>query len=67
MEAPSPPPFILDRNNASLMDGKAGMQSGKLKKRPTSILRKPGRQAVKYNSKEKHICMKTTCSLKQKL
>jgi hypothetical protein len=56
-------PFILDRINASLMDGKAGMKSGKLRPKATRTMkmagRQAGRQAGKYNLKEDHICTKS--------
>jgi hypothetical protein len=48
------------------MDGKTGMQSGKLRQKSTSRLRTTSRQAGKNNLKEEHNCIKKTCSLKQK-
>jgi hypothetical protein len=37
-------PFILDRNDARLMEGEAGMQSCKLREKATNMLRMAGRQ-----------------------
>jgi hypothetical protein len=60
-------PFILDRNHATLMDGKAGMQIGNLREKATSRLRTTGRQAGKQVQLEGRTHLhKSPCSLQQK-
>jgi hypothetical protein len=47
---PWKPPFILDRNHASLIHGEAGMQSRRLRGKATNRLKMAGRQAGKRAS-----------------
>jgi hypothetical protein len=49
--------------NASIKDGTAGMQSGKLRLKATRTMRTAGRQAGKYNLKKRTHLHKITCSV----